>query len=265
MVYLQSYFDESGTIEKDRILSFCGFVGTNDDWLRCHRKWKIALESVGLQYLKANHILHYTKPLSKICPAIGIDERVKALTPLVMAIRNSVPLSVSVVLDCEAFKAFPEKERTLLGAGDPTYFAFLQAVLVIEKHIGQVVPDPEPRISIVCDENHKYAQQYLEAFHRARQILPHLRKTIVSIGFADDKFFEQLQVADFLASIMRQEAEHRFYGRPFALRRMYDIFTEPSINNIGAIAFLDKTVLAGLIQVRKRRSIEKRQKKLKSK
>ena len=82
MVYLQSYFDESGTIEKTPLLSFCGWIGTNSNWEVCCEKWDRELRLLGIETFKANQLFHYNKPLSKKCPATGLRQRVDALSPL---------------------------------------------------------------------------------------------------------------------------------------------------------------------------------------
>jgi hypothetical protein len=83
----------------------------------------------------------------------------------------------------------------------------------------------------------------------------------VSIGFADDHFFSQLQMADFLASIMRTEAEHRFFGTPFDMRQMYDLFAEPSTTNGLTTSFLGSEVLKTLVLDRRSHMEQKRRRK----
>ena len=161
MLNLQSYFDESGTIENNRTISFCGFVGTNPEWAVCHGRWKQALDALGITTFKANTALHYKKPLSHAVPALGIEKRVRALTPLINAIRSSVTIGVSTVLDCVAFKALPEKDRGLFR-NDPTYLTFVQALVAIQSTIETIKPkEEEVCVSIICDDTYKYASEYL--------------------------------------------------------------------------------------------------------
>jgi len=264
MVYLQSYFDESGSIEKNKMISFCGLVGSNPQWEVCHHHWKMALESLGIKAFKANEALHYIKPLSKSVPACGIEKRTEALVPLIRAVRRSIPLGISVVMDCSAFKSLSEEER-LLFHDDPTYLTFVQALFAIQKVLGNISPDPHTHVSLVCDDTHKYAVEYLAAFHRVKQIHPEFRGLFVSIGFADDNYIEQLQVADFLASIMRKEAEHKFFGSPFDMRELYEIFTKPSDDYILAPCFIGGEFLGELVEARKQAISRKRRDKVKSK
>jgi hypothetical protein len=195
--------------------------------------------------------------LSNKTPALGIDARVDALAPLIEAIRVSVPVSVSAVLKCTAFGALSDRERKLFH-DDPTYLTLLQIMAAIEKGSGAAYSDPDRRVSIVCDETHKYCHEYLTAFIRARQVNLDYRNRFVSIGFADDRFIEQLQLADFLAGAMRNEADRLFFGKPFDLRELYVRLVEERPDSKALVGFIEETVLAKLVATRKSEKREKR-------
>ncbi|MBA7576748.1 hypothetical protein ES708_18590 [subsurface metagenome] len=257
MVYLQSYFDESGAVSNTKYLTFCGLIGTNSDWEVCHRKWNGALSDLGIKYFKANKMFQYATALSKQCPALGVNERIEALKPLLACIRDAIPLSASIVLFCEDYYRLSEKERRLIG-DDPTYCAFLQALVLIKIKLGEMSSD-DLRVSIICDDHHKYAPQFLAAYHHARQAMPELRETFVSIGFADDEFFPQLQMADFLSSIVRQEGAYRHDGAAYELRALYEYFFEDHNSVHRAVsAYIDEPLLKGLVQSRKSQGAERR-------
>ena len=225
MLYVQSYFDESRTIGKDKLISFCCFLGTNEDWQVCFNRCHAVFDNLGVDILKASHVFKYKTPLSSRNPALGVATRVEVLSELIKAIRGCLPVSVMAALDYSAFKDLSQSDRNLFH-DDPTYLTFLQAIIAVEHVLGQRFSDPDCHVSIVCDDNQKYAAEYLEAFHRVRQLHPEFKKTFVSIGFADDKCFRQLQMADFLAGVVRREADHLFYNTPFDLRELYLRFSD---------------------------------------
>lgn len=72
-------------------------------------------------------------------------------------------------------------------------------------------------------------------------------------------------MADFLASVMRQEADHQFNAAPFDMRAMFDLFSNDSEGNAEGTAFMNRETLLKLINARKKHSIEKRQNKVNSK
>jgi hypothetical protein len=258
MEYLQSYFDESGNLQKDAIISFCGLVANNNEWGTCCSKWRHALAEIGVKEIKASRVFQYKTPLSPKVPALGIECRVKALSGLIEAIRTSVPLAVASVLHCADFRALSEKEQRLLNNGDPTFFNFLQALAGVHKGVKEVLNRGECVVSIVCDDHHQYASQYLSAWQRSRQIDAEYRKTFASIGFADDRFFDQLQMADFFAGIIRAEARHRFFSEPFDLRDAYlTLYTERRFTEL-IEGFLDGPSLKQLIETQKKSKLRKR-------
>jgi len=264
MLYVQSYFDESGTAGKDRLISFCGFIGTNENWQASYDRCNAVFAQLGIKNFKAAQAFRYNSPLSDILPALGVPRRVEALSELIKAIRDSLPVAIASVLDCSAFRSLPEKDRAFFH-DDPTNLTFVQALVAMQRSLSARFPDPDCRVSIVCDENHKYAQQYLSAFHKVRQIHPEFRKTFVSIGFADDSYFVQLQMADFLASVARHEADRLFHGAQFDLRDLFLRFSDPAPYNMFLPAFIGKEALVELVATRKQESVSKRKSKMQPK
>jgi hypothetical protein len=73
-----------------------------------------------------------------------------------------------------------------------------------------------------------------------------MRKRFVSIAFGDDKAFFQLQAADLLASLARQESAQRFHSAAFDMKPLYDLmFTDDSQLTPIASKFMDGTLLSG--------------------
>jgi hypothetical protein len=248
MVFLQSYFDESGKVAQHDIASFCGFVATSDQWKQCWYAWIELLREMQLKELKASDVLRYRRPLSKAVSAIGIDARTSVLTPFVKAIRENVSFGVAVTIDCKAYKQLPEADRAVLRQ-EPHYWAFQQALVII-KHYAEVGFNshaPDIQISLSCDEEEKTAIECLKIFINLRMRYPELRERFVGFGIADDKYFPQLQAADFLASLARQAAAQRFHNTPFDMNPLYELLTSPAPKMTPVVSlFMERDLLIGL-------------------
>jgi hypothetical protein len=251
MLFLQSYFDESGKAADHDIASFCGFIAPSDKWREFTDAWNYAVGDAGLRSpVKATDILRYRRAVSKTIPAQTAIERTEALAPLVKAIRESVSFGVAVAIDCRAFRSLPEADRQILKA-EPHYWAFRMALLLIRQyaeHIHSV--DPDIHIALCCDEEERYSVECLKLFTNVRRTFPELRERFVSIAFADDKYFPQLQAADLIASLARQEADRQFHQKPFDMKPLYDLLVVSNPNAPRRLApvafkFMDRDLLMG--------------------
>jgi hypothetical protein len=248
MVFLQSYFDESGKMAQHDIASFCGFVATSDQWKQCWFAWIELLRDLQLKELKASDALRYRRALSKAVAAIGIDARTSALTPFVKAIRENVSFGVAVTIDCKAYRQLPESDRAVLGP-EPHYWAFQQALVIIKHYaeIGFQSHAPDIQVALCCDEEEKTAIECLKIFINLRMRYPELRDRFVSFGIADDKYFPQLQAADFLASLARQAASQRFHGSPFDMKPLHELLTNAAPERTPVVSlFMGRELLTGL-------------------
>jgi len=186
--------------------------------------------------------------LSSKVSAKGIDARTSALAPFVKAIRENVSFGVAVTIDCDAYKRLPEADRVILGP-EPHYWAFQQALLII-KHYAEVGFNshaPDIQIALSCDEEEKTAIECLKMFINLRMRYPELRQRFVGFGIADDKYFSQLQAADFLASLARQAAAQRFHNAPFDMKPLHELLTNQAPNMTPVVSkFMDRDLLIGL-------------------
>jgi hypothetical protein len=248
LVFLQAYFDESGKASEHDISSFCGFIAPSDKWRMFHDAWMRVVAFNGLRTpLKATDALRYRRPLSSRIPIQTVSERVGALTPFINAIRQHVSFGVAVAIDCQAFSQLSEADRAILKH-EPHYWAFQQALLLIRQYAANLFQiEPDIRVALCCDEEERYSVECLKLFTNIRRTYPQIRDQFVSIGFADDRFFPQLQAADLTASVARQEAGHVFHGKPFDMRPMYELLcaNHPGLAPV-AFRFMDGNLLAGV-------------------
>lgn len=248
MVFLKAYFDESGKVNDHDIASFCGFVATEDEWKIFERRWGNARVYSELRdVFKAPNAIRYRRAFSKNIPAQTAEERVLALTPFTRAIRDSVRFGVAVTIDCRAFKALPREDRAMLKE-EPHYLAFRMALLIILQHAEYLFQgDDDIRIALSCDEEERTSFECLRIFIDLRRRFPLFRKRFVSLEFADDTMIEPLQAADFIASIARLESAHKFHGKPFDMRGLYDLLCVTEQDRPIGSKFMGAEVLSGYV------------------
>jgi len=258
MLFLQAYFDESGKVHDHDVASFCGFAATSHEWSDFTREWLNSIMHKELHGpLKAADAFRYRRSLSQKIPKQTADERADTLSPFVGAILNNVSFGVAIAIDCRAFRNLPESDRHLLK-DDPHYWAFQQALLYIKRCAEDRFQniDPDIQLGLCCDEEERTSVDCLKLFINIRRTYPEMRKRFVSIGFADDKYFPQIQAADLLSSVARQQAGQQFHGAPFDMRKMYQMFSAPSTGSTPApvvFNFMDGALLAGIAKAERER------------
>jgi len=222
MIYLQAHFDESGKVHDQDVASFCGFVASNEQWHQCFEPWNRLLFANGIAEFKAQKALRYRTELSDKVSAKGVEARISAISPFIREIRKAVGFGIGIAVDCHAFKNLPEADRLTLK--DPHLWAFQAACIRIQRVAEQrYANETDIKFCLCCDEEESYAQKFIRLFTKIRTIHPDMRRQFVSIAFADDKHFFQLQAADLIASLVRQEANHVFHGAPFDMRGLYEV------------------------------------------
>jgi hypothetical protein len=166
--------------------------------------------------LKATDAFRYRRALSPKIPEQTADERADALALFVNAILDNVAFGVAIAIDCRAFRNLPESDRVILN-NDPHYCAFQQALAYIKRCAEERFQfvDPDIELGLCCDEEERTSIDCLKLFISIRRNFPDVRNRFVSIAFADDRFFPQIQAADLLASVARQQAAYQFHGAPF--------------------------------------------------
>jgi hypothetical protein len=255
MIYLQAYFDESGKPHDQDIASFCGFIATVDQWRNCWDAWERLRSDRGLSELKASEVLNHSRDLSATVSAQGVTARVKALAPFIHEIRKAVCFGIGVAVDCRAFRALPEQDRLTLK--NPHYWAFQYAILIIQRCARERYPnETDIKFVLCCDEEESYAEACLKMFINLRMRFPEMRRTFVSFGIGDDKCFFQLQAADLIASLVRREADRKFYDAPFDMKPLYDLMLAKDDPLLAPVVVMpmDGALLSGAAQAERLRA-----------
>lgn len=210
MAFLLGYFDESGKFRDHDVVTFCGFAADLDGWQRFQDEWEYLLRHNGLTTFHTKDLLNHRRNLSKRVSAVGLEARTDVINQFVRAIKKTLEVGIASSVDARAFRELNSTEQELLR--HPHYLAFRLALLDLYEYINGRAND---QMAITCDDEEMYSTEVYKIFTRLRTEEPKMRERFISISFADDRFFPQLQAADLFASIARQRAAHEFHGVPF--------------------------------------------------
>jgi hypothetical protein len=244
MVTLTSYFDESGKFADQRVVVFGGVVAVVHEPF--FEDWEKHLLRNGLQTLTMKEALRHDRPLSESNPALGVDARVEALLPFIKCIRKHLLAISGVALDVEAFRSLPSHYHQILG-NDPFFTAFLRSLMAIIE-----IARPGDKVMLICDDEEAMAKPMYKLYRRVKLVNDKARDALKCLCFGDDEFMFPLQAADCVSSIMRREADKRFFGTPYDYEPMFTEMTKQPTEDekIGlcGIAFVDKAMLTNFAE-----------------
>jgi hypothetical protein len=188
-------FDGSGTQGQHWVISYAGFIGTPVQWGALGEAWQDKLDQFGLKFFKmAQAATCYGEFQGK--EAIR-DEAVWAFANL--ARRYELP-----VVGC--------------AGGDANFEGMTQAQAKKQLFQGALYSivneiDPKHTVMLLCDREQDVEDSYCSWVD---SLMDKRRDTarIVGLCFMDDKHFKQLQLADMIAFLVRQEGERVVEGRP---------------------------------------------------
>ena len=215
LVYIYSFFDESGKFHDHSVVSFGGVCGRESQIAKLDEDWEALLRSVGRPSLSMKEALKHQFALGDRVQALGATERNTALLPFVECIKHNCELILGTAIDVAAFGAMsPEAHKQLTR--DPYYASFARNILEVLAYLG----DSDSAINIICDDDESTAEQTLKLYRKVK--LVHDRRRFPSISFADDKFFPSLQAADVVSSLIRLEGRKQFFGEEYDYASLYE-------------------------------------------
>jgi hypothetical protein len=238
MPVLYAYFDESGKFVNQDIVAFGGVCGDLSQMEKFDRLWRRELRKARLPALKMSRAMKNEVALSEVIPAQSVKDRIKALRPFALCIRDHAEHALGLAIDVAAFRDLPKRTRMVLGSlDDPHYVMFLRTLTHLLDYA------PNDHVSLVCDDEEQTAEPCYKYYRRVKKVYPPAER-LGGIGFADDEAFPVLQAADMMASLVRLEAGKRFFYRDFDYWELLELFRD---RNVLHAAFLDRALLHGLI------------------
>jgi hypothetical protein len=242
---VSGFFDESGKFKDHAVISFGGVAAPAQNFSgNFVQDWRHSLIVNGLGMLTVKEAFTAGRPLSERTPALGITNRIEAILPFIACIRKHLQLVTGVALDVDAFKALPSHYFKVLG-NRPEFTAFLRMVLRVVD-----ATSSDDKINLICDDEEEMALPMFRLYRRVKLVNEDAREKLASISFADDRFLYGLQAADMVSSLMRREADRKFFGTSYDYSPLFDALTKPPAAFEGIwgaeIAFCDKEVLSRL-------------------
>lgn len=222
-IRLSGFFDESGKFHDHQIISFCGFLGRAEQWNALQVEWNGLLLRYGIASLHmSGGMLNFKRSLSSKHPALGKDSRIKVLKEFIKVIKRNLNVAIANAVHVKDYQAQPEHHKSILGGDDPYYWSFSQAMAEV---LGYLKSVPGSEANIIVDDEEKYFVECYKLMARFKRGSPETRKCFISMCAADDEKFPQLQAADLLAYLTRNEAGYKFLGIDYDFRELYEEFS----------------------------------------
>ena len=236
---IYAYFDESGKFQRHDVVAFGGICSDLQQLEKFDKLWRRELRKAKITAFKMNAALRNDVALSPAIPAQTVRERIKALTPFALCIRDHAEHCLGLSIDVKAFSELPKVARHVLGSvDDPHYVMFLRTLTHLLDYA------PGDRLSLVCDDEEQTAEPCYKYYRRVKKVYQPDGARLAGIGFADDEAFSALQAADMMASLVRLEAQRRFFGQSFDYRELIELFIG---RDVLYTAFMDRGMLFGLV------------------
>lgn len=203
---ISAFFDESGKFQNQSVISFGGVTSDGWDFAAFGKEWDELLHVNGLESLTMKEVLKAHLPLSASVEALGTNNRVSALLPFISCIRKHLQCAAGMALDANTFKALPSHYFQALG-DNPFFISFARILAEILEITGK-----GEVINIICDDEEQMACPMYKIYRKIKIVYPDAREKLKALTFADDELFKGLQAADMISSLMRLEANKRFFG-----------------------------------------------------
>lgn len=247
MVTINAFFDESGKFKDHTVVTFGGIASPAAEINPFAEDWGRYLYMNGLKYLTMKEALNANRPLSEKNPALGFDARAEALLPFIGCVRKHLQVIVGTALDVDAFTKLPSHYHQFLG-NDPFFTAFLRTLIEV---LGLTHPDD--KLTVICDDDEQMAPPMYKLYRRVKLVDSDARNKLKGLCFADDEYLFALQAADMISSLIRREADKRFFNTPYDYERLFIALTaqpRPSEEKIWGcnISFADKQTLEQLAE-----------------
>jgi len=216
MAIIQAFFDESGKHSDHPVVAFAGVCAEESRVQEFNSEWAVLLRRYGLDSLHMVKALKQAK-LSPNFPAKTPAERIEALKPFADCINKYLELGLIQTIDVKSFQNLTKNARAGLGnPDDPYHVAFLRGAVALAEFT-----HPDDKVSIICDDDQETAWECY-TYYRSLRKVPRAHKKLISLSFADDKYFPALQAADMVVYLARLEAKKLFYGDHYEYRPLLD-------------------------------------------
>ncbi len=206
-----AYVDGSGTHAGSEIVTLCGFIAEESDWIDLDKKWRAILDDPRwpsrLSEFHMVDCVHGDKEF--LDGGWSFAQRLSLYGDFCVLLRNSnvTPIGASVV--SEAFQQIPASDLALLQEeqnrlGTPLDVCFQ---MLIQQTVRRV-HDRGGSVAILFDNEDRATEAAFSEFCNQYHHSFPLGDVFYGFGFADSKLFAPLQAADLLAFGTLHLAQH---------------------------------------------------------
>ena len=207
MAHVHMFCDESGKGHSSDFVTFCGYLGNNDQWQSFASKWSALRVALRVPPIHMGAILHADEhPQWSVVKKRWGDEwdarREDMLKRFSQLIYDEKLLCVGAIVDCHAFKtaAIPKLRAKL--DNDPHYLAFQWTITTSIRNVEW--GDSDALLGLLIDDDYDKAVHCYGLLHALKKDLPEVKKRISGICFCNDEKYPGIQAADIIAHESRR-------------------------------------------------------------
>lgn len=223
LISVDCFLDESSDEERKQVLCVAGFVGHEAYWKAMQQEWIERLDRDSVAYFRTSDCKSLSGPFrvltrkyGSVAKARPIAERLRSDLEQIIARYHWIGFALGVPVSeyKEVFHVTPAA-RLLYSEDDPTEAAYAKLMYMIATSARKNAPGAE--IAYVIDEA-EFSGKIAEAFKAIKQNNPRISKVMRSLVPSDDKVTAPLQIADLIASVVKDGILERFRtGEPLKL------------------------------------------------
>jgi len=220
---VECFLDESADEQRKEILCVAGFVAHEAFWKAMQQAWVERLERDSIAYFHAADCKSLSGPFrvltrkyGSVAKARPIANKLRSDLERIIAPYHWIGFGVGVPVSeyNEVFRVSPAA-RVLYPEGDPTEAAYAKLMYLAARSARKNAPKIE--IAYVIDEA-DFSGKIADVFNAIKQNNPVIGKIMRSIMPLDDKATPPLQMADLIASVVKDGILERFRtGEPLKL------------------------------------------------
>ena len=201
-VYLEAYFDESGSHADSSILCVAGYVLQVDQARRLEAEWASVLSRFSLPYFHMSECAHGTQHFK----ALSKEQRIEAEKMMIGIIKRRVEKGFAITVDVPAFGELISSDRQRDIVGDPYTYCVKTCFNSIAHWCNKKYPDA--RVAYIFEAGHA-SQPLANTFLNNIVAIPELRDRhkYLSHAFVGKRDAFGLQAADILAWLWTQEVK----------------------------------------------------------
>lgn len=205
MAFGMVFLDESGHFSSSDYLCMAGYMATEEGWNQFCVAWQYLLRE---KYkIPALHMREIMSPSGKSpAAAWDINRKVDMLREFIFLIRKHAEVGFGVALDARFYREVVKtinllaaKEGVRTKPFNTQMFCMARIVRLVMQYLETSVPEDQRQTSLVFDDDERYSKTCYALLCNLKKRVPAIKKSIVSIGFANDEWYSPLQAADLLS------------------------------------------------------------------